>query len=148
MIKWTRTSKLSIKNSLSLSGVPCHPRFPRIAVGSRTRMLWSLGLIRDTVRAPYNTISGRDCAKSLRLCLHGTCPLKVSVHTSLVKRLVMHYERGLLRAVHLSRHKWPGGLVNCCPLTPHLPFQPAKGSSLPSQGCLAHKKTHPPRTLP
>jgi len=41
---------------------------------SRTRMLWSLGLIRDTVRAPYNTISGRDCVKSLRLCLHGTCP--------------------------------------------------------------------------
>jgi len=34
---------------------------------------WSLGLIRDTVRAPYNTISGRDCVKSPRLCLHGTC---------------------------------------------------------------------------
>ena len=25
-------------------------------------------------------------------------------------------ESGPLRAVHLSRHKWPGGLVNCCPL--------------------------------
>jgi len=23
---------------------------------------------------------------------------------------------GPLRAVNLSRHKWPGGLVNCCPL--------------------------------
>jgi len=30
--------------------------------------------IRDTVRAPYNTTSGRDCVKSHRLCLHGTCP--------------------------------------------------------------------------
>ena len=27
--------------------------------------------IRDTVRAPYSTFSGRDCVKSLRLCLHG-----------------------------------------------------------------------------
>jgi hypothetical protein len=26
-----------------------------------------------TVRAPYNTTSGRDCVKSLRLCLNGTC---------------------------------------------------------------------------
>ena len=26
------------------------------------------------VRAPYNTASGRDCVKSLRSCLHGTCP--------------------------------------------------------------------------
>ena len=33
-------------------------------------------LHRDTVRASYNTCSasGRDCAKSLRLCLHGACP--------------------------------------------------------------------------
>ena len=30
--------------------------------------------IRDTVRAPYNNTSGRDCVKSLRLRLHGTCP--------------------------------------------------------------------------
>ena len=30
----------------------------------------------NTVRAPYSTISGRDCVKSLRLCLHGTCPQK------------------------------------------------------------------------
>ena len=30
--------------------------------------------VERTVRAPYNTTSGRDCAKSLRLCLHGTCP--------------------------------------------------------------------------
>jgi len=29
--------------------------------------------IRDTVRAPYNTTSGRDCVKSLRLRLHGAC---------------------------------------------------------------------------
>ena len=29
---------------------------------------------RDTVRVPYNTTSGRDCVKSLRLWLHGTCP--------------------------------------------------------------------------
>ena len=26
-------------------------------------------------------------------------------------------ESGPLREVHLSRHKWPGGLVNCSPLT-------------------------------
>ena len=32
--------------------------------------------IRDAVGAPYNTASGRDCVKSLRLCLHGTCPQK------------------------------------------------------------------------
>ena len=30
--------------------------------------------IGNTVRVPYNTTSGRDCVKSLRLCLHGTCP--------------------------------------------------------------------------
>ena len=30
--------------------------------------------IRDTARAPSNTTCGRDCVKSLRLCLHGTCP--------------------------------------------------------------------------
>ena len=28
----------------------------------------------STVRAPFNTSSGRDCVKSLRLCLHGTHP--------------------------------------------------------------------------
>jgi len=31
--------------------------------------------IRDTT-APDNTTSGRDCVKSLRRCLHGTCPQK------------------------------------------------------------------------
>jgi len=44
-------------------------------------MLWSLGLIQDTVRAPYNTTSGRDCVKSLRLCLHGNCPQSVATAT-------------------------------------------------------------------
>ena len=29
--------------------------------------------------APYNTTSGRDCVKSLRLCLHGTCPQRSRV---------------------------------------------------------------------
>ena len=28
---------------------------------------------RETVRDPYNPSSGRDCVKSHRLCLHGTC---------------------------------------------------------------------------
>ena len=33
------------------------------------------------------------------------------------------HESGPLRVVHLSRHKWPGGLVEgiCSPLTPHSP---------------------------
>ena len=29
---------------------------------------------RDTVRAPFNNTSGRNCMKSLRPCLRGTCP--------------------------------------------------------------------------
>jgi len=32
--------------------------------------------IRDTIRAPYNATSERDCVTSLQLCLHGTCPQK------------------------------------------------------------------------
>jgi len=28
----------------------------------------------DIGKAPYNTTSGRDCVKSLWICLHGTCP--------------------------------------------------------------------------
>ena len=31
-----------------------------------------------TVGAPHNTTRGRDCVKSLRLCLHGICPQTVS----------------------------------------------------------------------
>ena len=30
--------------------------------------------IRNIVRAPFSTISGRDCVKSLRLCLHAPAP--------------------------------------------------------------------------
>ena len=37
---------------------------------------------RDTVRAPYDTTSGRDCVKSLRLCLHETFPQLFSVDAS------------------------------------------------------------------
>ena len=32
------------------------------------------GNLRDNSAPPYNTSGGRDCVKSLRLFLHGTCP--------------------------------------------------------------------------
>jgi len=43
---------------------------------------WEVGCllhraIQDTIRAPYNTTGGRDCVKSLRICLPGTCPQRV-----------------------------------------------------------------------
>ena len=43
-----------------------HTRTPGSASASSARQ--------DTVRTPYDTTSGRDCVKSLWLCLHGTRP--------------------------------------------------------------------------
>ena len=43
---------------------------PRVAVSSRVQ--------NHTIRAAYTTASGRDCVKSHRLCLHGTCPQTAS----------------------------------------------------------------------
>jgi len=40
---------------------------------------WCLERERLLHRAPYKTTSGRDCVKSLRLCLHGTCPQRTPV---------------------------------------------------------------------
>ena len=57
-----------------------------VRVVGDTRRLGTLGLIRDTVRAPYNTSSGVSCVKSLWLCLNGVYP-----------------QSGPLRAVQLER---------------------------------------------
>ena len=55
----------------------------RVGAGRfRVRGVRAPASIRDTVRAPYNTTSGPDCVKSLRLSLHGTCPQRESGDTT------------------------------------------------------------------
>ena len=51
-----------------------HRRLGATAAGLQVLPLWPLIPILVTVRAPDTTAGGRDCVKSLRLCLHGTCP--------------------------------------------------------------------------
>ena len=69
--------------------------------------LVSLGRI-----SPY---SGRDCVKSLRSSYTGSyLQSEEARHSSGASAddAWLVSESGPLRAVHLSRYKWPGGLVN------------------------------------
>ena len=52
-------------------------------------------------QAPYNTTSGRDCLKSLRLRLHGTCPQKAT------RGNLPKVDPGDLEESHASSHVGP-----------------------------------------
>ena len=60
--------------------------------------------IQETIRAPYNTSSGCDCVKSLRLCLHGTCPQTARARVDASTRLSNHYDNMSQHYTTTSQH--------------------------------------------
>ena len=60
--------------------------------------------IQETIRAPYNTSSGCDSVKSLRLRLHGTCPQTARARVDASTRRSNHYHDMSQHYTTISQH--------------------------------------------
>jgi hypothetical protein len=65
---------------------PSAARTTYAALSSKDHISWDKGSIRDTVGDNYDSTSGLDHVKSLRMCLHGTCPQHTTLNRVVILR--------------------------------------------------------------